>query len=230
MSHFGKKLLEVKFDNGWDRVFQKEFEQDYFKKLICFLEKEYSQANIYPDVFDIFNCFKYTPFENVKIVILGQDPYHGPGQAHGLSFSVKENTKLPPSLKNIFKELKTDVEFKDTSCGNLTIWAVQGVLLMNTCLTVREGLPNSHKNSGWEIFTGNIISALNLCSKPIVFMLWGNPAKEKKKLLCNPKHLVLEAAHPSPLSVKKFLGCKHFSRANQFLSGNGITPIDWQIA
>ena len=221
--------LEMRFNNGWDEILEKEFEKDYHKKLMEFLKKEYSETTVYPKAEDIFNCFKYTPYENVKIVILGQDPYYNPGQANGLSFSVKENVKLPPSLKNIYKELKDDVDFKDTACGDLSRWAEQGVLLMNTCMTVREGLPNSHNNKGWERFTDNVISVLNLCNRPIVFMLWGNPAKAKKKLLNNPGHLVLESGHPSPLSVKFFLGCKHFSKANQFLSDRKIVPIDWQI-
>lgn len=218
-----------KFLNGWDEVLDKEFSQDYYKTLREFLKKEYSQFIIYPNMYDIFNCFKLTPFQDVKVLILGQDPYHGAGQAHGLCFSVKDGVAPPPSLKNIYKELCADVNFKNTAKGNLTAWAEQGVLLLNTVLTVRENSPRSHKNKGWEILTDNVIKALNNHEKPIVFMLWGSDAKGKKSLITNKKHLILESAHPSPLSAYNFLGCKHFSKANDFLIQNGLKPINWQI-
>lgn len=218
-----------KFLNGWDEILDKEFEQDYYKNLRGFLKNEYSEYIIYPDMHDIFNCFRLTPLEEVKILILGQDPYHGEGQAHGLCFSVKDGVVPPPSLKNIFKELKNDVSFKETGSGNLTVWAKQGVLLLNTVLTVRENQPRSHKNKGWEIFTDNIIKALNNRDKPVVFILWGSDARTKKSIITNKNHLILEACHPSPLSAHNFFGCRHFSSANEFLIQKGLQPINWQI-
>lgn len=218
-----------KFLNGWDEILDKEFEKDYYKNLRDFLKAEYSNYTVYPDMYDIFNCFRLTPLEKVKVLILGQDPYHGAGQAHGFCFSVKDGIEPPPSLKNIYKELSTDVNFKMTKSGNLTNWAKQGVLLLNTVLTVREGRPRSHKNKGWEILTDNVIKVLNEHETPIVFMLWGSDARTKKLLIKNPKHLILEACHPSPLSSYDFFGCRHFSKANEFLKQNNLELIDWQI-
>jgi uracil-DNA glycosylase len=219
----------MRLNNSWNEILNNEFESGYFKPLSEFLRGEYAARIIYPPKNDVFNCFKLTPPENVKAVILGQDPYIGEGQAHGLCFSVKDGVSLPPSLKNIYKELSSDTGFKTTNSGDLTKWASQGVLLLNTCLTVRAGQVFSHHGRGWEIFTDNIISKLNGLDTPIVFMLWGSHARQKKNLLNNPRHLILEAAHPSPLSAVGFFGCKHFSKANDFLAANGIARIDWQI-
>jgi len=218
----------VKFGNGWDGILGAEFEKDYYKKLREFLKNEYGERVIYPKAEDIYNCFRLTPLEKVKVVILGQDPYHGAGQAHGLCFSVSDGVPPPPSLMNIFKELKADIGCTNFT-GNLTKWAKQGVLLLNTVLSVREGQPLSHKNRGWEILTDRVISALNEREIPTVFMLWGNNARIKKSLLSSKTHLILEACHPSPLSVTGFLGCHHFSKANKFLEVNGIEPIDWML-
>ena len=197
-------------------------------KIRMFLKNEYSQRTIYPSMYDIFNALKYTSYENTKVVILGQDPYHEVGQAHGLSFSVKKGIKIPPSLVNIYKELNSDVGMIIPSHGELTSWAKQGVLLLNATLTVREGQANSHKDIGWAIFTDEIIKKLNLSSKPIVFILWGGNARSKKKYITNPHHLIIESAHPSPLSAYNgFFGSKPFSKANDFLIKNGLAPIDW---
>ncbi len=214
----------------WDVLLKKEFEIDYVIELRKFLVREYNTKTIYPPAEDIFNALKYTSYSDVKVVILGQDPYHGFGQAHGLCFSVKRGVTPPPSLKNIFKELESDVGFKIPNHGCLTDWAKQGVLLLNTTLTVEEGKPNSHKGRGWEIFTDKIIELLNMHEEPVVFMLWGGNARAKKSLITNDRHLVLETVHPSPLSAYGgFFGCKHFSKANEFLKSNNITPIDWTI-
>lgn len=216
--------------NEWDVLLKKEFEKDYYIELRKFLVREYNTKTIYPPAEDIFNALKYTSYSDVKVVILGQDPYHGFGQAHGLCFSVKRGVTPPPSLKNIFKELESDVGFKIPNHGCLTDWAKQGVLLLNTTLTVEEGKPNSHKGRGWEIFTDKIIELLNMHEEPVVFMLWGGNARAKKSLITNDRHLVLETVHPSPLSAYGgFFGCKHFSKANEFLKSNNITPIDWTI-
>jgi len=222
----------VKFGNDWDEMLTGEFEKEYYKKLRSFLASEYGARTVYPPMHDIFNALKMTPYESVKVVILGQDPYIGEGQAHGLCFSVSEGVKPPPSLVNIFKEIKTDVG-SDCHGGCLACWAKQGVLLLNTALTVRAGEPNSHRARGWETLTDQIIALLNNREKPMVFMLWGANAKSKKPLInalgkTGLRHLVLESAHPSPLSAYAgFLGCRHFSKANAFLSGNGLEPIDW---
>lgn len=217
--------------NEWDALLKKEFEKDYYIELRKFLVREYNTKTIYPPAEDIFNALKYTSYSDVKVVILGQDPYHGFGQAHGLCFSVKRGVTPPPSLKNIFKELESDVGFKIPNHGCLTDWAKQGVLLLNTTLTVEEGKPNSHKGRGWEIFTDKIIELLNMHEEPVVFMLWGGNARAKKSLITNDRHLVLETVHPSPLSAYGgFFGCKHFSKANEFLKSNNITPIDWTIS
>ena len=220
----------VNIGNSWDILLKDEFEKDYYLKLRQFLKNEYATKTIYPNMYDIFNALKYTPYEDVKVVILGQDPYHGPGQAHGLCFSVKEGVEPPPSLKNIFKEIESDIGIKLSGSGDLTPWAKQGVLLLNTALTVRQGQPNSHKGMGWEILTDRIISLLNERKEPIVFLLWGANARSKKKLITAPQHLILETVHPSPLSAYNgFFGCRHFSRANEFLQAHGVSPVDWQI-
>lgn len=221
----------VEFGNDWDELLKDEFKKDYYLKLRQFLINEYKTQTIFPGMYDIFNAFKYTSYENVKAVIIGQDPYHGIGQAHGLCFSVKKGVAPPPSLVNIFKEIKSDLGIDNTGKhGELTKWAKNGVLLLNNVLTVREGCANSHKGMGWESFTDDVIKLLNTREKPMVFLLWGGNARTKKKLITNPSHLVLECAHPSPLSAYNgFFGCKHFSKANEFLRNCGIEEIDWSI-
>ncbi len=220
----------VKLDNEWDILLKEEFAKDYYLKLREFLKEEYSAKKIYPDMHNIFNALKYTSYSDVKAVILGQDPYHGEGQAHGLCFSVLKGVTPPPSLKNIYKEIKSDLGIDQPSHGELTAWAKQGVLLLNATLTVREAAPNSHKGKGWEIFTDKIISLLNEREKPMVFILWGGNARAKKALITNPAHKILEAAHPSPLSAYNgFFGCRHFSETNRFLTQNNIEPINWQL-
>lgn len=220
----------VNIGNSWDILLKDEFQKEYYLKLRQFLKNEYATKTIYPDMHDIFNALKYTPYEDVKVVILGQDPYHGPGQAHGLCFSVKEGIEPPPSLKNIFKEIESDIGIKMSGAGDLTPWAKQGVLLLNTVLTVRQGQPNSHKGMGWEILTDKIISLLNERKEPIVFLLWGANARSKKQLISAPQHLILETVHPSPLSAYNgFFGCRHFSKTNDFLSKMGKKSINWQI-
>jgi len=220
----------VYIGNEWDALLATEFQAPYYHKLREFLKSEYAQHRIYPNMHDIFNALKYTPYSKVKVVILGQDPYHGAGQAHGLCFSVKKGIEPPPSLKNIFAEIKSDLDINPPDHGELTSWAKQGVLLLNTVLTVREGLPNSHKNIGWELLTTKIVELLNDSPNPIVFLLWGANARAKTPILTNPNHLVLTAVHPSPLSAYNgFFGSKHFSKANDFLAKNGIEPINWKI-
>ncbi len=212
----------------WDKLLEDEWKKDYYLSLREFLKAEYSTQRIYPPMHDIYNALRYTSYEDCRVVILGQDPYHGFGQAHGLCFSVKEGVKFPPSLANIFKELMTEYGMKAPESGELTGWARQGVLLLNTTLTVREGMPQSHKGRGWEILTDRIISLLSEKETPIVFLLWGGNARAKKVLITKPHHLVLECAHPSPLSAYNgFFGCNHFKRANEFLVANGLSPIDW---
>ncbi|MBQ9030477.1 MAG: uracil-DNA glycosylase [Parasporobacterium sp.] len=214
----------------WQQALKTEYAKPYYKKLYQFVNEEYRTRRIFPPGKDIFNAFHLTPLSEVKVVILGQDPYHGDGQAHGLCFSVNQGVEIPPSLVNIYKELHDDIGFEIPSHGNLTHWAEQGVLLLNTVLTVRAHQANSHRGMGWEEFTDAAIRVLNEQDHPIVFMLWGRPAREKKKLLNNPRHLILEAPHPSPLSAYNgFFGCRHFSRCNQFLESHGATPVDWQI-
>lgn len=218
----------VNLGNDWDALLKEEFEKEYYLSLREFLKNEYFTKTVYPPMHDIFNALKYTSYENTRVVILGQDPYHGKGQAHGLCFSVKEGTPPPPSLKNIFKELKNELDIPEPPTGELTGWAKQGVLLLNTTLTVREASPQSHKGKGWEILTDKIIELINQKSSPVVFMLWGSNARAKKSIITNPNHLVLECAHPSPLSAYNgFFGCGHFSRANAFLSSAGEPTIDW---
>ena len=215
---------------NWAKLLQDEFRQDYYKKLYMRINEEYHTHRVYPPAEDIFNALHLTPAEDVKVVILGQDPYHEEGQAHGLCFSVKPKVDIPPSLQNIYKELHDDLGLYIPNNGFLEKWAKQGVLMLNTVLTVRAHMANSHKNLGWENFTDAVIKAVNKQDRPIVFMLWGRPAQNKKALLGNPKHLILEAPHPSPLSAYRgFFGCRHFSKANSFLAENGISPIDWQI-
>ena len=218
----------VNIGNSWDEILSGEFTSEYYLKLREFLKKEYFTKTVFPPMDDIFNALKYTPYENVKVVILGQDPYHEKGQAEGLCFSVPKGVKAPPSLVNIFKEIKDDVGI-DNRSPNLINWAKQGVLLLNTSLTVREGQANSHSNKGWEILTDNIIKKLNEREKPIVFLLWGANARSKAALIENKRHLVLCCAHPSPLSAYNgFFGCRHFSKTNDFLIKNGEMPIDWR--
>lgn len=223
-------MSRVAIGGGWDEVIGDEFEKEYYLKLREFLKTEYSSQKIYPDMYDIFNALKLTPYNEVKAVILGQDPYHEPNQAHGLSFSVRDGTELPPSLKNIYKELETDVGIKPATSGDLTPWAKQGVLLLNAVLTVRQGRANSHKGMGWELFTDEVIKKLNERDTPIAFILWGANARSKKALITNPIHGIFESAHPSPLSAYGgFFGSKVFSRVNKFLIENEIPPIDWRV-
>ncbi len=216
--------------NEWDALLADELKKDYYLRLREFLKQEYSTRRIYPPMNDIFNALRRTSYSDVKAVILGQDPYHGAGQAHGMCFSVKKGTPPPPSLQNIFKELKSDLGIDPPSHGELTAWADSGVLLLNTVLTVREGLANSHRGMGWEQFTDRIIELLNQREKPMVFLLWGGNARSKARLITNPNHLVLQCAHPSPLSAYNgFFGCRHFSKTNTFLEQHGIAPINWKL-
>ena len=216
--------------NDWDKLLEEEFKKDYYLSLREFLKAEYFSRKIYPPMNDIYNALRYTSYEDTRVVILGQDPYHGYGQAHGLCFSVKEGTPPPPSLKNIFKELHNELGIIEPRTGELVGWARQGVLLLNTTLTVREATPQSHKGEGWEILTDRIISLVNEKSEPTVFMLWGGNARAKKALIKNPAHLVLECAHPSPLSAYNgFFGCNHFKTANEFLKKNGLSEIDLNL-
>ncbi|MBR5479234.1 MAG: uracil-DNA glycosylase [Clostridia bacterium] len=218
------------FGNDWDKLLKDEFEKNYFKELSEFLSDEYKRARIFPEKEDVFTALKLTSYEDTKVVILGQDPYHGEGQAHGLAFSVKPGVETPPSLMNMFKELKADLGCEIPNNGYLVPWAKQGVLLLNAALTVREGEANSHKGKGWEKFTDRIISILNERKKPVIFVLWGKNALAKEELVTNLQHMVLRAPHPSPLSASRgFFGCKHFSKVNVLLRANGETPIDWQI-
>ena len=218
-------------DNDWLTAISGEFKKDYYRKLYEFVKDEYSKTVIYPPADDIFNAFHFTPLSKVKVLILGQDPYHNENQAHGLSFSVPESQRdIPPSLQNIYKELQSDCGCYIPDNGYLKKWADQGVLLLNTVLTVRAHQANSHQGRGWEQFTDAVIQAVNAQDRPIVYMLWGSPAQKKISMLNNQKHLILKAPHPSPLSAYRgFFGCHHFSLANKFLSDNGIEPIDWQI-
>ena len=211
----------------WDVVLKDEFESPYFEKLGVFIKNEYRHKTIYPEYKDIFNALRYTDYDDVKVVILGQDPYHGDKEAHGLSFSVREGIPMPPSLRNIFKELKDDIGVVRTQT-DLTDWAKQGVLLLNSIMTVVKDTPLSHKDKGWEIFTDNIIKKLGEREKPMVFILWGSYARSKKELIQNKNHLILESVHPSPLSASRgFFGSKPFSKANQFLEKNGMSKINW---
>ena len=220
----------VELGNDWDEILKKEWTSPYYILLRKFLKEEYKTKTIYPDMYDIFNALRYTAFKDVKAVIIGQDPYHGAGQAHGLCFSVKKGVDIPPSLNNIYKELKSDLGIEPPNHGYLEDWAKQGVLMLNTVLTVRAGQAASHRGNGWERFTDHVIEKLNEKQQPVVFLLWGRPAAEKAKIITNPIHLKLEAPHPSPLSAHRgFFGCKHFSKANKFLVSKGIEPINWQL-
>ena len=218
------------FHNDWAQYLNDELKKPYYQKLRAFLINEYRTHKVYPDMYSIFNALHYTSLADTKVVILGQDPYPGPGQAHGLSFSVLPGVTPPPSLLNIFKELATDIGCTIPNNGCLKPWADQGVLLLNTVLTVREHQANSHHGQGWEIFTDKIISTLNAREKPRVFILWGAPARRKKAMITNPKHYIIESAHPSPLSANRgFFGSRPFSRTNDFLRSIGETPVDWQL-
>ncbi len=217
-------------DNKWKKILSNEFEKEYYIKLMDFLEKERAQYNIFPQEEEVFSALSLTDYDDVKVLITGQDPYHEEGQAHGLAFSVKPGVQTPPSLQNMYKELKFDLGCYIPDNGYLVKWAKQGVMMLNTVLTVREGAANSHKNKGWEKFTDKIIEKLNERDDPVIFLLWGANAKEKLKIITNPKHYVLSAAHPSPLSAMRgFMGCRHFSKVNTILQSMGKTPIDWQI-
>lgn len=216
--------------NDWLEPLKPEFQKTYYKELFQKVTEEYQTRKIFPPADDIFNAFHLTPLSKVKVVIIGQDPYHNDGQAHGLCFSVKPDVEIPPSLVNIYKELEDDLGCYVPNNGYLTKWAEQGVLMLNTVLTVRAHQAASHQNMGWEQFTDAAIRAVNEVDRPVVFLLWGRPAQQKQSLLNNPKHLILKAPHPSPLSAYRgFFGCKHFSQTNEFLVQNGLEPIDWQI-
>ena len=218
----------IKLGDDWDNILADEWSKPYYRQLHDFLKSEYSKTRIYPDMYDIFNALRYTSFENTRAVIIGQDPYHGPGQAHGLCFSVKKGVPLPPSLVNIYKEITDDLGVAMPQHGDLTGWARQGVLLLNTVLTVRAGQPNSHKDKGWEIFTDRVISELDRKETPVVFLLWGANAEKKARVITNPIHKKLITVHPSPLSAYRgFFGCRHFSKANKILSESGQEPIKW---
>lgn len=221
-------MINSKIEESWKAVLLDEFQKPYFEKLKTFLQHEQSTQIIYPQNENIFNAFNYTSFENVKVVILGQDPYHGAGQAHGLSFSVQEGIANPPSLQNIFKELRDDMSCPPPKNGNLTTWAKQGVFLLNTVLTVRAGEAHSHRNQGWENFTNAVITKLSKQKEHLVFILWGGPAGTKESLIDGQKHLILKAPHPSPLSsYRGFFGSKPFSKTNEYLTCKGLKPIEW---
>ena len=216
--------------NDWDIVLEDEFKKDYFYKLLKAVQLEYSKKTIYPSKKQVFRAFRYTSYKDLKVVILGQDPYHGEGEAEGLSFSVPKGIKRPPSLNNIFKELHDDLGLNISDSSSLVPWAKQGVLLLNTVLTVEKDKAGSHKNLGWQVFTDEVIKKINEKEEPVVFILWGNYARSKKKFITNPKHLVIESAHPSPLSAYNgFFSSKPFSKTNDFLIKNNLRPIDWQI-
>ena len=216
--------------NDWDNVLENEFNKDYFKKIKRFIDGEYKTKTIYPPYEDIFNAFKLTPLKNVKVVILGQDPYHEKGQAHGLAFSTPEGRPVPRSLKNIFKEIANEYSYPIPKSGCLEKWAEQGVFLLNTVLTVEEGKANSHSKCGWQTFTNNVIEILNSQNQPIVFLLWGKQAELKKELITNPKHLVLITSHPSPFSARRgFFNSDHFKLTNEFLKDNDLGEIDWKL-
>ena len=225
------EIIMVEFNNEWDELLKDEFTKDYYLKLRQILISEYRTQRIFPGMYDIFNALKLTSYNDVKCVIIGQDPYHGEGQAHGLSFSVRKGIAPPPSLVNIFKEIRDDLGIDNLGKhGELTQWAKSGVLLLNSVLTVRANQARSHRGLGWEEFTTDVIKLLNMREKPMVFMLWGADAKAKQQFITNPNHLVLKSAHPSPLSAYNgFFGCRHFSQANEFLCSNGMSEIDWSI-
>jgi len=218
-------------NKSWDEFLEGEFAQDYFLKLSAFLKKEYAEKTIYPPKKEVFSSFYFTDLDKVKVVILGQDPYHEPNQACGMAFAVKPGVELPPSLVNIYKEIENELQVPmNYRNGYLVKWAQQGVMLLNSVLTVEAHKANSHKDKGWEIFTDHVIEKLNSLDQPIVFLLWGANARNKQQLLTNPKHLILSTAHPSPLSVYRgFFGCGHFVQANEYLKKNGLEPIDWRM-
>ncbi len=219
----------MKLGNDWDAILGDEFQKDYYRELREFLKREYAERQICPGMYDIFNALKMTPFSKIKAVILGQDPYHGEGQAHGFCFSVQSGVPKPPSLENIFKELESDLGISAPASGSLLSWAKEGVLLLNTTLTVRLHAPMSHKGRGWETFTDRIIASLNQKTTPVVFLLWGSHAQSKATLIHNPLHTVLTAPHPSPLSsYRGFFGCRHFSKTNEILKSKGMPPIRWE--
>ncbi len=216
--------------NNWDLKLKDEFKKEYFTNLMNFIKNEYKTKTIYPKQNEVFNAFRYTDFNNVKVVIIGQDPYHGPNQAEGLSFSVSNEVLKPPSLQNIFKELESDLGIPFPKHNSLKPWAKQGVLLLNAVLTVEEHKPTSHKDKGWETFTDDVIKIINEKQEPVVFILWGAFARSKKSLITNPKHLIIESAHPSPFSARNgFFGSKPFSKTNEFLRKNHLKEIDWRI-
>ena len=220
----------INLGNDWDDVIKDLFESEKYLAIRKFLIKEYSEREIYPSMYDLFNAFKKTPYKSVKAVILGQDPYHEPGQAHGLCFSVKDGVKLPPSLVNIYKEFKTDLGITQPNSGDLTKWAEEGVLLLNTTLSVRRGQANSHKDCGWTWFTDEVIKRLSDRQEPMAFILWGANARSKKAFIDKSKHLIIESAHPSPLSAYNgFFGSKPFSKTNDFLKAHGVKEIDWDL-
>ncbi|MDO5041380.1 MAG: uracil-DNA glycosylase [Peptoniphilus sp.] len=220
----------ISFGNSWDELLKDEFKKPYYLELRKMLIEEYRQFQVFPPAEDLFNAFKYTDYEDVKVLILGQDPYHNLNQAHGLAFSVREGVKIPPSLVNIFKELKSDLNVDIPESGYLVNWSKQGIMLLNTTLSVRAHSPMSHSKIGWEIFTDRVIELLAQREKPLVFMLLGNHAKSKEKLIKNPRHLVIKGVHPSPLSANRgFFGSRPFSRANEFLRNNNIEPPHWQL-
>ena len=220
--------MQVKIEKSWQEVLQVEFDKPYFESLVSFVKQEYASNTIFPPAGQIFNAFNTCPFNNVKVVILGQDPYHGPGQAHGLCFSVNDGIQFPPSLQNIFKEITTDLGIPAPKTGNLTRWAEQGVLLLNATLTVRASQAGSHQGKGWEEFTDAVIKTISEKAENVVFILWGSYAIKKKALINASKHCILTAPHPSPLSsYRGFFGCKHFSQTNTYLTSKGKTPIEW---
>ena len=220
----------VHIGNDWDDILKNEWQKPYYLKLREFLKNEYAHHTVYPKAENIFNALKYTSFSDTRCVIIGQDPYHGPSQAHGLCFSVEKGTALPPSLVNIFKEYQDDLGYPAPKDGNLTKWAQNGVLLLNTVLTVRRASPLSHQGQGWEILTDEIIKKLDRKKEPVVFLLWGSPAQRKANIITNPIHLKLATVHPSPLSAYRgFFGCKHFSKTNEFLRQNNLKEIDWRL-
>lgn len=220
----------ISLKNDWEEIFEKEYEKEYFKKLKIFLKEEYANYKIYPEKKDVFSPFLFSNYKDTRVMILGQDPYHGEGQAHGLAFSVKPGVKIPPSLGNIYKEIEQELGIKKPNNGYLVPWANQGILLMNSVLTVRDGSANSHKGKGWEIFTDKIIEKLNEKVDPVIFVLWGNNARNKKKLIDTSRHYVLESVHPSPLSANRgFFGCNHFIKINKILKSLGKKEINWAI-
>lgn len=220
----------IKLGGGWDELLGGLFSDERYLKIREFLKYEYNNYIVYPNMYDLFNCFRYTPLNELKAVILGQDPYHEPNQAHGLCFSVKKGVALPPSLQNIYKEIQSDLGIREPLCGDLTKWAKEGVLLLNTTLTVREHRANSHSKCGWAWFTDSVIKLISENTQNTVFILWGGNARSKAPLIDGSKHLILQCAHPSPLSAfNGFFGCRHFSKTNEYLSAHGKKPVDWNL-